>query len=61
MEYSKQLIQKAKYKLCRICYKPIEENDADTCEFQYSVTGSRKEVFVHNKCWNRACGKKVVQ
>lgn len=50
MEYSKQLIAKAKNKRCDICLEYITEEEADNCEFQYSQTSSRREIFVHTKC-----------
>lgn len=50
MEYSKQLIAKAKNNRCKICHEYISEQEADKCDFQYSQAGSRREVFVHTKC-----------
>lgn len=60
MEYSKQLIQKAKGKPCQICYKAITEIEADACEFECTRTQSRREVFIHSKCWSRHYGMKVL-
>lgn len=53
MEHSKQLIKKAKGKLCKICMEYITETEADNCEFEYSLNSSRREVFVHSRCWEK--------
>lgn len=57
MEYTKQLINKAKGKRCNICLEYITESGADNCEFQYTQTSGRREVFVHTKCWINDCKK----
>lgn len=57
MEYTKQLINKAKGKRCKICLEYITESEADNCEFQYTHTSGRREVFVHTKCWINDCKK----
>ena len=38
MEYTKQLIQKAKGKPCKICYEMITESEADGQEFLATKT-----------------------
>jgi hypothetical protein len=38
MEYTKQLIDKAKHSRCRICQNEITEAEADKAEFQATQT-----------------------
>ena len=60
MEYTKQLINKAVGRTCEICNTVITENQAGSCEFQYSKTANRRELFIHTKCWNELYGKKAL-
>lgn len=50
MNYTPQLKKKANGRLCKICYEYITESEADSCEFQYVLTSSRREIFVHTRC-----------
>jgi hypothetical protein len=56
MEYDKKLITKASNKRCDICGEYITETEANNCEFQYSRTSSRRDIFVHIKCWIKSWG-----
>lgn len=56
MEYSKQLISKATNHICDICKEPITEAEAHKCEFQYSHTSSKRDIFVHIRCWIKLWG-----
>jgi hypothetical protein len=38
MEYNKQLINKAKGSLCKICFEHITDSEAENQEFQSSKT-----------------------
>ncbi len=51
MKYDKQLADKAKGSICKICQKYITEIEAENYEFQATVT-SRGGVycFVHARC-----------
>lgn len=50
MEYTKQLIDKAKGSRCKICQEYITEEEAAACEFQANKTTRGSFAFVHNKC-----------
>lgn len=60
MEYTKQLITKAIGKPCNICNTTITDDEAKACEFKYTLTNRRKDIFIHNKCWNGEHGRKVL-
>jgi hypothetical protein len=53
MEYNKQLINKAKGSLCKICFEHITDSEADNQEFQSSKTSRGGYIFVHSRCWDR--------
>lgn len=51
MDYDKKLITKAVNKRCDICKDPITEEEANKCEFHYTRTSGKRDIFVHIKCW----------
>jgi hypothetical protein len=51
MEYTNQLIAKAKHSRCRICLEYITEPEADNQEFQAAKTSRGGYNFVHTRCW----------
>lgn len=53
MEYTKQLIEKAKGKSCKICQEHISESEADACEFQAVKTSRGWYCFIHTRCLER--------
>lgn len=58
MEYTKQLIDKAKGSRCKICQEHISEAEADNQEFQATKTSRGGYCFVHSRCLGN--GKKEV-
>jgi hypothetical protein len=57
MDYDKKLITKAINKRCDICKEPISETEANNCEFHYSRTSGKRDIFVHIKCWIKSWGR----
>ncbi|MDF2906815.1 MAG: hypothetical protein K0R34_2136 [Herbinix sp.] len=56
MEYDKKLILKAVNKRCDICKNFITEEEANNCELHYSKASSKRDIFVHIKCWIESWG-----
>ena len=51
MDYSKQLIDKAKGSRCKICQEYITESEAANQEFQSTKTNRGGYNFIHSRCW----------